>query len=208
MSPERIIVDPDGDTLVILQELKTWDLEVDLKPHPEVQLLCSKKHLTLASGRASRMFKSNFRESVPNESDGLFHWVFAPVFDPTAFEIVLKVIHGKNGDVPKTVEITLLAGIAAVVDDLGCHDAVQPSADLWLAGLRPQVPSNLPCYPVGSDLPSYPIRWVLVAFVFNDDQLFERATRTAILVEDEDIATRGLPVLPIILGMLPSSDAR
>ncbi|CAF3560736.1 hypothetical protein FGSG_08001 [Fusarium graminearum PH-1] len=68
------------------------------RPHTEEHFLCSKKHLSFASRRASKMFLSNFKEAS-KEEDGLHHWTFEALFQPTAFEIVLNFIHGKTRDV-------------------------------------------------------------------------------------------------------------
>lgn len=68
------------------------------RPHTEEHFLCSKKHLSFASRRASKMFSSNFKEAS-KEEDGLHQWTFEALFQPTAFEIVLNFIHGKTRDV-------------------------------------------------------------------------------------------------------------
>lgn len=36
----------------------------------------------------------------------------------------MKIIHGKTREVPNSITVEMLAEVSAVVDDLGCHDAV------------------------------------------------------------------------------------
>ncbi|KAH7231319.1 uncharacterized protein BKA55DRAFT_680264 [Fusarium redolens] len=117
MSITRIQIDPDGDTLVILG-VKQDLLCLTPRNHASRNTFqCSKKHLTFASRRAAKLFSTNFKEAS-READGLYHWNFGGIFDAEAFELVLKIIHGKTRGIPQDVELDLLAGIASIVDDL------------------------------------------------------------------------------------------
>uniref|UniRef100_A0A0B7KJW4 Uncharacterized protein n=1 Tax=Bionectria ochroleuca TaxID=29856 RepID=A0A0B7KJW4_BIOOC len=79
------------------------------KSHYRYYFLCSKKHLTSASPRADKIFSSGFKEAIPGDGDGLFHWMFEPIFDPDAFKIVMKIIHGKTRDIARIVTAIQLA---------------------------------------------------------------------------------------------------
>ncbi|PHH53314.1 hypothetical protein CFIMG_002050RA [Ceratocystis fimbriata CBS 114723] len=69
---------------------------------PEIHYLVSKKHLALASRRAQKMFAGDYKEAVPNNTDGLHHWKFDPIFDPTAFEILMIWnVKMPSGSLPK-----------------------------------------------------------------------------------------------------------
>jgi hypothetical protein len=129
MSPTRVTIDPEGDTLIVLKldnkdpesngtdtaattaepvtqtaaesaaesapatitattaDVAAADVatqtvaEPEKKPPVEKRFLCSKKHLTLASRRAMKIFSSNFREAS-KEDDGLYHWIFEAIFSP------------------------------------------------------------------------------------------------------------------------------
>ena len=131
MPATRIRIDPDGDTLVILEVKQDPPLPDSLESLNEKHFLCSKKHLTLASRHAAKLFSSNFKEAS-READGLHHWNFGDVFDAEAFELVLKIIHGKTRGIPQDVELDLLAGIASIVDDLECYDALSFFSQKWL----------------------------------------------------------------------------
>lgn len=199
MSTKRIEVDPSGDTLVILPKKNrshgySASTQIgssdSLGSQPELHFLCSKKHLTLASRRADKIFTSGFKEAMPDESDGLHHWKFEAIFDPEAFEIMIKVIHGKNRDIPRTVNTELLAGISAIVDDLECHDNVWFFAKGWLLDLRYVAPPIM-CKEVA--------QVILISFVFNDPILFEASAKTAITSNLSAMPTFGLPIRPKVL---------
>ncbi|KPA36968.1 hypothetical protein FLAG1_10238 [Fusarium langsethiae] len=156
-----------------------------------MHFLSSKKHLALASHRADRMFDSGFKEATPETSDGLYHWKFDSIFDPIAFEIVLKVIHGKNRDIPQAVGVQLLAGISAVVDDLECHDVLWFFAKQWLAVL-----SRVNDIKTPKDV----AQRILISFVFHDPAVFKASTETAITEHWAFAQTHNLPIRPKILG--------
>ncbi|KAF5637129.1 hypothetical protein F52700_4866 [Fusarium sp. NRRL 52700] len=139
MSNTRVAIDPDGDTLVILATKQdppsskepTEPAGTESPTFIEKHFLCSQKHLTLSSRRASKLFSSAFKEAL-KQDDGLYYWNFGDVFDIQAFEMVLKVIHGKTRGVPQNAEPDLLSKIASIVDDLECYDALSFCAERWL----------------------------------------------------------------------------
>ncbi|KAF5561068.1 hypothetical protein FPHYL_6351 [Fusarium phyllophilum] len=95
MSNTRIEIDPEGDTLIILPVKPASTQTETPDSATEKHYLCSKKHLTLACRRAAKLFSSQFKEASV-EPDGLYHWKFEGIFDAEAFELVLKIIHGKT----------------------------------------------------------------------------------------------------------------
>lgn len=196
MSTQRIEIDPYGDTLIILPKRFNefeFDSSNDSKLRPETHFLCSKKHLALASRRAKKMFASGFKEATPQEADGLHHWKFAPIFDPKAFEIVIKIIHGKNRDIPRVVNTELLAEIATIVDDLECHDALWFFAQGWIGDCIYTAPPMM-CTAVA--------QMILISFVFDKPTLFEASTKTAMMTHIGSFPTCGLPIRPKIVGKL------
>ncbi|UPK97252.1 hypothetical protein LCI18_008187 [Fusarium solani-melongenae] len=159
----------------------------------ELRLKVSKKHLTVASRRARAMFTRDYQESQPSETDGLCYWKFEPLFEPEAFRIVMKIFHLQTRDLPESVTLDMMAHIAAIVDDLQCHDAVWFVTKAWIKQLNHRLPSEI-C----KDL----IRWILIASVFRETELFESTTRTAILHSTFSIPTFGLPIQPNIIDMI------
>ncbi|KAH7113441.1 hypothetical protein EDB81DRAFT_768137 [Dactylonectria macrodidyma] len=161
-------------------------------PIVESRFKVSMKHLTMAARRAKVMFTGHYVEAQP-EADGLRHWKFEPIFDPSAFEIVMDAIHGHTQKLPKAVTIKTMAGIAAVVDDLACHRALWFFAKIWIDQLRRSIPSEI-C----DDL----TRWILVSFVFDEPELFKSTTRVAILEGKGPLSPSELPIRPKIIEMI------
>ncbi|KAG8664691.1 uncharacterized protein FPOAC1_013471 [Fusarium poae] len=184
MSITRIEIDPEGDTLVIVPVKPTSTQSEAPNSPDEKHFLCSKKHLTLASRRAARLFSSQFKEASV-ESDGLYHWKFEAIFNHEAFSLVLKIIHGKTRGIPRDMKLDLLADIATIVDDLQCHEAVAYFSESWLL-----------CWPSarkkarGKEL----AQLILSSFVFEHASLFENYTKLAIRHSDDVPSTFGLPI--------------
>ncbi|CAG9977258.1 unnamed protein product, partial [Clonostachys byssicola] len=195
MSIEREEFDPEGDTLIIIPAKSVRVGQLGLlqpaaEPQPEYHFLCSKKHLSTASRRAHKVLCGGFKESIPDEGDGLHHWTIQPIFDSYAWKIVLKIIHGRNRDLPRTVTVEQLAGIAAIVDDLGCHEVVWFFAQGWL----PQPP-----YAFHILTEQDTARLILIAFVFDQPEMFQYATQQAVVETFPNSFEFGIPIRPIIL---------
>lgn len=156
----------------------------------ETHFQVSKKHLMIASPRAQAMFAGGFKESIPQD-DGLYHWNFEPIFDPEAFEIVMKIIHGKTRLLPQKVTFEMLASISTIVDDLQCHDATWFIVKQWLSHIPQKIPNAI-C----EDL----ARWILISFVFEDPVSFRLSTQRAILHSDGPMPNFDLPIHPQIIG--------
>jgi virulence-associated protein VagC len=196
MSNKRIEIDPEGDTLVILPIKKDSSQSETPDTPIEKHFLCSKKHLTLASRRAAKLFSSQFKEASI-ETDGLYHWKFEGIFNDEAFELVLKIIHGKTRGVPRSVKLDLLAGIATIVDDLECHEAVAFFSTNWLFGrlhgseeIRGKALAQL----------------LLASFVFEHAAPFETYTKMAIRYSEDVVTTYELPIRADVSGTLASQD--
>ncbi|KAF4946046.1 hypothetical protein FGADI_11483 [Fusarium gaditjirri] len=196
MSNTCVAIDPNGDTLVILA------IKQDPPPSKEPtkpagttkssafiekHFLCSQKHLTLASRRASKLFSSGFKEA-PKQDDGLYHWNFGDVFDMEAFEVVLKIIHGKTRGVPQNAELDFLSKIACIVDDLECYDALSFCTEKWLSsygGIFRPLPEKM-----DKSLAQF----ILVSFVFANKYIFRDCTQKAARYTCEGMPTFDLPI--------------
>ncbi|CZR49573.1 uncharacterized protein FPRO_15932 [Fusarium proliferatum ET1] len=196
MSNTRVAIDPNGDTLVILvtkqdpspsKEPTKPAGTIESPTFIEQHFLCSQKHLTLASRRASKLFSSAFKEAS-KQDDGLYHWNFGDVFNVQAFEVVLKIIHGKTRGVPQTPELDLLSNIASIVDDLECYDALSFCTERWLEsyiGFFFKQPEKM-----DKSL----AQLILVSFVFEYKYLFRDCIRKATRYTCEGMPTFDLPI--------------
>lgn len=202
MSVSNVIIDPDGDTLIILPCVEEAVGAEDDQNTPskvtqnrsEFHFKVSMKHLQLASRRAKAMFTGGYKESKPMEVDGLRHWAFEPMFDPDAFTTVMEIIHGKTQHFPQQVPLDHMAEIATIVDDLECQGAVWFFAKMWMSPLKYKL-SHANC---DENL----TRWILIAYVFHEPEVFKSATLKAICSSTEPISTFGLPIRPKIIGPL------
>ncbi|KAG4267602.1 hypothetical protein FPRO04_12757 [Fusarium proliferatum] len=205
MSNTRVAIDPNGDTLVILvtkqdpspsKEPTKPAGTIESPTFIEKHFLCSQKHLTLASRRASKLFSSAFKEAS-KQDDGLYHWNFGDVFNVQAFEVVLKIIHGKTRGVPQTPELDLLSNIASIVDDLECYDALSFCTERWLEsyiGFFFKQPEKM-----DKSL----AQLILVSFVFEYKYLFRDCIRKATRYTCEGMPTFDLPIradIPSLFG--------
>lgn len=154
------------------------------------RFLVSKKHLMLASRRASKVLGGSFKEATP-EKDGLFHWNFEPIFGLKAFEIVMHIIHGQTRHVPEKVNIDLLAQIAAIVDDLECQNSIWFFAKRWLSQIESPNFQGM-----SKDL----MRWILISFVFEESDIFKQTTNGAIRYSTSKLPTFDLPIRSKIIG--------
>ncbi|KAF5534438.1 integral membrane protein [Fusarium mexicanum] len=195
MSITRIEIDPEGDTLVIVPVKPTSTQSETPNPPDEKHFLCSKKHLTLASRRAAKLFSSQFKEASV-ESDGLHHWKFEAIFNHEAFALVLKIIHGKTRGIPRTTKLDLLADIAAIVDDLQCHEAVAYFSENWLLW-----------WPSGSEQPRGKelAQLILSSFVFEHASLFANYTKLAIRHSADVLSAFDLPIRADVLSRIENT---
>ncbi|KID95018.1 hypothetical protein MAJ_09033, partial [Metarhizium majus ARSEF 297] len=159
-----------------------------------LRLRVSKKHLVMASARARTMYQMDCKESTP-DADGFLHWEFAPIFDQGAFETVMRIIHGQTNKVPRTVTLDVLAEVAAITDDLACHNAVHFVTDAWLERLQRAHPTEI-C----PDL----YKWILVASVFSQPDCFRSTTRVAIMQSTGSLSPGATPIHPTVIDSIES----
>ncbi|KAJ3545674.1 hypothetical protein NM208_g2393 [Fusarium decemcellulare] len=198
MSVSHVDIDPDGDLIIALppQDLRYKPFsDVDKKGDSimETRLKVSVKHLTLASRRAKVMFASNFIEAQP-DAEGYRHWKFEPIFDPSAFEIVMYAVHGKTQKLPDTVTLETLTQIAVIVDDLETYQALCFAAKRWIKRLGDQGGKG----PFQIDL----TRYILVSFVFDEPEMFGAMTKRAIFHNNQPLHSFELPIRPKILDAI------
>ncbi|KAF4994660.1 hypothetical protein FGRMN_5657 [Fusarium graminum] len=215
--PELHVVDPDGDTLLILYHPdapfaicgaeKMWPNTL-----PQYQSTESKEHeesviptsvpsaLDIASSDTSKSpqpetekevqrYKlcSHFLKRTCSYFSGLMSGEWQAVL------IVMNILHHNIKAVPRTLTLEMLAKIAVIVDYYGCHEAVGHWAETWIAKLE-------------FDLPEYYSRNLLlrltVAVVFADYQSFYFLTKTIIGASRGPFHTLGLPIPQRIVGKL------
>ncbi|KAI1109004.1 hypothetical protein F5Y14DRAFT_47530 [Nemania sp. NC0429] len=146
----------------------------------------SSKHLTLASTYVKRMLSGPWREANEVHEDGLLHWKLDG-FDMDAIATVLCIIHGLNRQVERTITLSRLAQVSRVVDYLGCHEAVELYASIWL-GYLSGLPANKSSH---ADWDS----WISATGVFQNPDIFKKWTRVAIVEKLNAPPSLELPLL-------------
>ncbi|KAH6875309.1 hypothetical protein BKA58DRAFT_427908 [Alternaria rosae] len=165
----------------------------DLPEEPEEESIhyhVSSRHLILASVAFKRMLAQNgFAESVRNEADGLYH-ITAHDWDAEAFLIVLRIVHGRNKQVPREVSLEMLAKIAVLEDYYNFEEALDVFTEVWILELTKRPIPQMHC----RDL----VLWVWIAWVFDIEQQFTKATATSIRQITESFRTLDLPIPAIV----------
>jgi hypothetical protein len=120
------------------------------------------------------------------EGDGMFH-TRAEGWDVEAFLIFMRIIHLQNRQVPKVVDLELLAKFAVIVDFYECEEAVEVWTDGWIKLITS---SSLVPQTYGRDV----ILWICIARVFGLKEQFKKSTEVVVKRADETVRTLGLPI--------------
>ncbi|KAL6692276.1 hypothetical protein J3F84DRAFT_104236 [Trichoderma pleuroticola] len=188
MASRHVDIDPDGDTLIILPTMKAEG--DDKNEASQVTFRTSMKHLTLASLRAKKVLLGNFSEAVPQGSDGLRHYKFDPMFDPDAFEIVLRIIHAQAHKLPKEISLATMTHVAIIADDLLCSSPIAPFVPQW---------SSDDNFWAASVQFRETLHKIFICLVFGLKEKFSSMTHKAIINSIDQKIVCGIPLcLPIL----------
>ncbi|KAI1655229.1 hypothetical protein F4813DRAFT_398564 [Daldinia decipiens] len=152
-----------------------------------VQFLLSSKHLILASKYFKSTLCGPWKEGVSPDSDNVRH-IEAEDWGVYSMLFLMRVIHGYNSKVPRDLPLETLAKIAVLVDYYQCHEAVMLWSDIWIESLKESIPTTF-----NRDL----ILWILVAKVFEKDDLFKKATKVALEDCRGELPTLDLPIMEV-----------
>ncbi|KAF2970736.1 hypothetical protein GQX73_g2753 [Xylaria multiplex] len=155
-----------------------------------IQLQVSSAHLRLGSLYFKKVLDGRFKESQL-AGDSLRH-ISAEDWDADAFLIVMRIMHGQNRFVPRTLDLETLANIAAIVDYYQCREMLEAFAEIWRLRMRKRsLPST-----IGIDL----IRFIFVSGVFRWPDEFNAVTKIAQDHSTGPLDTLGLPIPESIIG--------
>ncbi|KAL2071695.1 hypothetical protein VTL71DRAFT_12930 [Oculimacula yallundae] len=104
----------------------------------EVQSLrmqVSSKHVQLASPVFKAMLGRGFAEGEALRENGQVE-IPLPEDDPVVFATLMNIIYGKSCLVPRKVDVTQLAHLAATVDKYQFQEAVGFHSDAWIANSK------------------------------------------------------------------------
>ncbi|KAI0098781.1 hypothetical protein GGR51DRAFT_423278 [Nemania sp. FL0031] len=158
--------------------------EVPSIASPQIDFRVSSAHLILASPYFQKALDGPFKESQPGIDD-LRH-VDASDWDAEALLTVLQIIHGRNLQVTRYLDLEMLAKIAVIVDYYECYETVYAFAELWYQ----QIKKKLSRSRLDRDL----ILILHVSRVFRWASEFKAATHIALLHSKGPLHTLGLPI--------------
>jgi len=158
-----------------------------------MRIQVSSKHLMLASAYFKRSLGSKLEEGHTLRSQGYME-ISMDGQQPEAMLIVMNIIHGRTRQVPFSIDVDMLTRIAVLVDYLECHEAVEPYACRWVGNLERYIPRNY-----SREL----VQWICISLVFDEKELVEEITRTALLQAKRPVATLDLPIRDSFTGPNP-----
>jgi hypothetical protein len=148
-----------------------------------LDILVSAKHLILASPAFKGMLrKGNFLEGNMMRSSSQVT-ICLPDEDPAIFTILLDIVHGHVRQVPKSIKLDELVGLAMVYDKYELQEICELHVKSWL----PELKKDLPMTFGPTVLP-----WMTASWVFFLVEEFQHVTKLAEiescvpLGEDED----------------------
>ncbi|KAI2780609.1 hypothetical protein F4815DRAFT_469637 [Daldinia loculata] len=154
---------------------------------PNVQFLLSSRHLSLASGYFKNILRGPWKEATPTSPDGRL-CVDAEDWDENSMLLLMRIIHGHNYKVPKSMTLEEVAKVAVLVDYYQCHEAVMMWSDAWI--------DKLPNHKGGA-FDRDAVLWILVTQVFRKEKLFKNATLVAVEHCEGKFPTLGLPITAV-----------
>ncbi|QYS99889.1 hypothetical protein H0G86_007009 [Trichoderma simmonsii] len=112
------------------------------------------------------------------------------MFDPDAFEIVLRIIHAQAHKLPKEISLATMTRVAIIADDLLCSSPIAPFVPQW---------SSKDDFWATSVQFSATLEKIFICFVFGLKETFSSMTHKAIIHSIDGKIVCGIPLcLPIL----------
>jgi len=156
-----------------------------------VKFRVSSRHLVLASPVFKSALTGGWKESAKIEGK---HQINSQGWDTTAFGIFLNAIHCQYRQVPRVLELEMLAKVAVIVDYYAAHQAMEILSSIWITELRWRLLTTTTCHNRTIAL------WICISWVFGDSVAFESATKVAIHHGRLRMTDFGLPIPKRVIG--------
>ncbi|KAL2842586.1 hypothetical protein BJX68DRAFT_270525 [Aspergillus pseudodeflectus] len=85
----------------------------------------------------------------------------------TGAKILIFVIHGRTRNVPRKISFGILSHLSILVDYYGCHEVLELFSDIWIQDLKGTFDVKRR---------SYRMNCLLIAWVFNQEEIFSEVT--------------------------------
>lgn len=197
-SGTRLVVAPAAAPAATAQEAQSegeTPPENSRKLHDDdgVCFRVSSKHLIAASKYFRKQLKSPWKEHNDVAEDGSCI-VWAQEWNEQALLIVMNIIHGRSKQVPRSVDLQLMARIAVIIDRCACHEATWFFHKTWIGNYfrrRPNASGER-----GRDL----ILWLFVTITFYCPSWFGVAADLVIQTSRGRIHGWNLPFAAALIG--------
>lgn len=194
--PEAPIPEPNGDYP------DPDEIQVEVPPpapepeqgHHDTRVLVSSSILRLASPLFAALLENAATEGKIPDEHSPPELDFTDLEDPDAFISLLKIMHLRTRSVPRTVGLEKLTQLAKLVDQFGCHEAVELFSDGWIDCLQPHLPTDMDGF--SEDI----CRWICIAWVFGREREFKIATKVAQRCACKPLDCREYPIPKETIG--------
>ncbi|KAG5966729.1 hypothetical protein E4U56_001194 [Claviceps arundinis] len=174
----------------------------------EVQFRLCSRHLSLASPVFKSMLNGFWKESAPStdQSNGsaktrptlqngpdfpVRYELAATEWDVEDFLLLMNIVHGRNGQVPHSIDLETLGRISVLVDYYQFQEVTKFAVGLWIDKLSGNLPTKY-----GREC----VTWMFVSWVFSRSEIFEKMTLLAIRTCEGGLGTINLPFPPMLLS--------
>ncbi|KAK0663798.1 hypothetical protein DIS24_g1044 [Lasiodiplodia hormozganensis] len=194
--PEAPIPEPNGD----YPDPDEIPVEVPPPaPEPEqeyhdTRVLVSSSILRLASPLFAALLENAATEGKIPDEHSPPELDFTDLEDPDAFISLLQIMHLRTRSVPRTVGLEKLTQLAKLVDQFGCHEAVELFSDGWIDSLQRHLPTDMDGF--SEDI----CRWICIAWVFRREREFKIATKVAQRCACKPLDCREYPIPQETIG--------
>ncbi|KAF5548910.1 hypothetical protein FMEXI_4581 [Fusarium mexicanum] len=161
------------------------------KPEPlHIRFRVSSVILTNTSAYFKKSLSGEWKETEPEPG---YKWTLtANDWDGEAFLLLMRILHHKTRDVPRTIGVETLAKVAVLVDYYGCHEAVELWAETWISNIDEEMTESF----YSREL----LLKLTISWVFSDKKRFRSLTEIATRTSRGPIPTLGLPIPYQIVG--------
>ncbi|KAF4629276.1 hypothetical protein G7Y89_g8871 [Cudoniella acicularis] len=167
-------------------------------PARKAHFLVSSNAMTVASPVFKAMLRQNSFKEGHDLSLGSAK-VELPDDDPSAFTIVANILHHRNRQVPKKVDLQTISAISLLVDKYQLLEAMELYLDLWLPELKKTLPTTFT-----ENL----FQWLSIAWVFRLSEEFSHLTKIAEWESDRNLSVETVLDLPIPRAVIGSASFR
>ncbi|KAI9371073.1 hypothetical protein BJX61DRAFT_544042 [Aspergillus egyptiacus] len=175
------------------EETEQDDKEDKEEEDKEIRIQVSARHLTLGSPFFNSMLSNTWKEGKEFQANGRIELVIDG-WDIEALLVVMHIIHAQLDKVPRSLDVELLAKVAAIADYYSV-DAVKFFGRIWMPGCGS---AQLVMTKDSRGL----LLWVWASYYFKDARGFRDSTVHCLHQHKGPISSLGLPIPGAIIDTM------